>query len=134
MGAAEAGAYARVTVERGALERSLERSTIRDLSVGERAPLLGPGSRAGSKTRMHRKGKSGPPVGTASVTQATLMVRYTIKIYPSKPDGIVVVEGIRGDGYTIHGEGVSLHNKLGASYTNADILASSMEVKLTRIG
>jgi hypothetical protein len=36
---------------------------------GERAPLLG---RQGSK--FHKRSKSGPPVGTASVTQATLMV------------------------------------------------------------
>jgi proton-coupled amino acid transporter len=40
----------------------------------ERAPLLGSSSRQGSKTR-HKRSKSGPPVGTASVTQATLMVR-----------------------------------------------------------
>jgi hypothetical protein len=38
----------------------------------ERAPLLGRGNMQRSKS--HKRSKSGPPVGTASVTQATLMV------------------------------------------------------------
>lgn len=76
LGAAEAGqgGYARVPVNPANLERPMNGSFLRDTSVGERASLLGPGSRAGSKTR-HRRTKTGPPAGTASVTQATLMVR-----------------------------------------------------------
>jgi len=45
---------------------------IRGGPSDEREPLLGRGSLQRSKS--HKRSKSGPPVGTASVTQATLMV------------------------------------------------------------
>ena len=54
--AAEAGASGHVRISR-------------DVSVGERAPLL----RGRSKSR-HRRQRSGPPTGSATVTQAVLMV------------------------------------------------------------
>lgn len=65
---------------RAPFSRRSTRRTMTRARSGERQPLLdgngtGPGtlSRGVSKTR-HRRTKSGPPVGTASVMQAVLMV------------------------------------------------------------
>lgn len=66
--AAEAG-FANGQISREELNRHLRRDP--SAVPSERAPLLG--SRQHSKTR-HRRTRSGPPSGTASVTQATLMV------------------------------------------------------------
>lgn len=75
--------YARAPFSKQSLRQSLHRARSGERGGrGERQPLLGDGgggggpgtlSRGVSKTR-HRRTKSGPPVGTASVTQAVLMV------------------------------------------------------------
>ena len=66
---AEAGQVSRRSVSRDIRDRSVNGSE------NERTSLL----RAHSKTR-HRRIRSGPPVGSASVTQATLMVGSTSRL------------------------------------------------------
>jgi len=110
----EQGEYTHAPYERRTMESSWHGSTTRDGSVGERTSLLGPGGRAGSKTR-HRRTKSGPGMGTASVTQAVLMVSGGCRIGVSQLMGRVAVEGLCWDRYTVYGEGVSSATQMRSS-------------------
>lgn len=82
------------------------RPLARGMSVlNERAPLLG-NRQMSRMSRMskrgHRRNKSGPPVGTATVTQAVLMVRFAQR--PRSVANIQLLKGFIGTGILFMGK------------------------------
>jgi hypothetical protein len=88
----------------GVVRRALSRgpSALPQHMINERAPLLGPGSRANSKTRVGRRSVQ----GDATVLQAVLMVGRLSVIIPhrSKLTRVQLLKGFVGTGVLFLGK------------------------------